>query len=504
MKKAATGLAFVIGLVVVLISTVYAQDAVGTASNTSPGTVQSQTLPPPQNPPTGGSQYNQQYSPVQPMPGGQYGSSGSGPNMQYGPGPSVQGGQGQFGPQGPGQFGSQGFGGQQFGPNSGGHPGDFGTGQGFGSGGQGGDFEERSRQMHEQQEKMRLQGMKQGVRMMTSHVARVTKRFAALEARKIPISTEAKDALQAIKDIIQKVTTAQSIEDLETVDMSEVQDAMQEINEGLQKAEVAAQFPQILKQANREIAQQQAALKRAEARVKRLKIDGSALVAEWRTAINTLAEVKTQAEQLFRSGETEEAITMLHDDFFGETQSLRDREQIFTMISNSAQIVRMATSEIQTAERMVVKLKKQGEDTAALGALITKGKGRIAEIKAILAVSPIDSQALIDALEGLREIKSEFDGEVSELSGLSGPSIPGLRGFQPIQMPQGFNQFFRDEGREGGSQSGLPGGSGSGGGFGPMPAASPPNAQASIIQSAQSLLEQIKIRLDALRQEVGL
>lgn len=428
---------------------------------------------------------------------------------------------GQFGPQSPGNFGPGGFGPGNFGPGGFGPsgPGGYGPNQGggsygqFGPGGQGGlpgggDFEAVERRMREEGNKMRLRGMQQGVKTMEREVARIEKRFATLGAKGVPISNEAKTALQSLKDFIAKIKSAQSGEELEDVQMEDMGDYMEEINEGLQRAEMSAQFPKVIREATRELARRQSALKRAEARAKRVKIDTTTLLAEWRMALTTLEGAKAKAEQLWSSGEVEEASEAMQESFFAELDTVGEKERVFMMVSDTQQIVRMATAEIKAAERRVALLKKKQENTTELEAIIARAKAKLDEIKQAMTTSPLNAEVLINLVEELAGIKSDFDEAAGSVSGAAGPNIPGLEGFKPFQLPSGFQQFFPVPNAP---PSTSIEGSGGPGFLPPLPTIPFPQSiapqqtrpplEGNIARSVQLLLENIRAKLEVLRDQ---
>lgn len=431
----------------------------------------------------------------QPGPGG-FGQMQGGFNQQGQPGPGgfgpVQGGFNQQGRQGPfmqGGPGMGGQGGQGFGPGTGGQ------GQG-GPGMMGGPDEKQMKQREEQM----LKDMKRGSAQMERGVVTVEKRLKVLEGKGVPISEETKSALEKAKSLVSKMQGVQSADEIQDLGLEDFGDIMQTLNEGLQKAEMGAQFPKMLKQANNMLKQQQSALKRAQLRATSLKINVESLLADWQNAVNGISQAVSQADQLYKDGNIEAAIDRIKDNVFDAFQDIGDKQRVFEMVSNMQKMVKDADREIKNSERQIARVKKQGKDTSSLESLMAQGKAKLAEIKQAITQSNIDPDALIDLVQSTDDIRQQFMEELSSLTGQQfgeSQQIPGLQ-MQQLQMPQGFEQFMKNNGPPqgpgvmmgpGGMQGGFGPGGGAGGnqGGGPMmqPStsyAAPQNPFASIVE----------------------
>ncbi|MBI4193170.1 MAG: hypothetical protein HY536_00910 [Candidatus Colwellbacteria bacterium] len=306
-------------------------------------------------------------------------------------------------------------------------------------------------QQRKEAEERGLRDMKRGAQMMSREVTRVEQRLAALKKRSAPVSAEVEEAMQKMKALVAQVANAQTFDEIQEVDMGEFGELMQTVNEGLQKAEMALQFPRVSKEANREISRLMTAVKRAETRAKRLKIDVSALLAEWKSEVDTLVRVRDAAQKLFSSGETGEAIELLQDEVFGRLEDAHEKERIFQMVSDIQQMLKGVDKEIKSFEKTIARLKKGGKNVARLEELLAQGKARVADIRTLASKTPVDADALIETIEAAETVKQEFEEELAAVTGKPMPTIqqvPGLQSFKPIETPKEL-EMFMNKGQEG-------------------------------------------------------
>lgn len=405
------------------------------------------------------------------MTGGQ-GTMGGGFNMQGGQSGQMmpqQGGmnfgggqQGEF-KGGPGFMGGgQGFqGGQGF---MGGGPGFKGGGDfrgGFGGMQQGGDMggqqmqQQVEQQMQKQMQERMLQDVKRGSADMERGLGMMERRIKSLETRGAVITDSMRKAIQDARSLVDQVKNAKTGEEVQSLPMDSFGDFMQTINEDMQKAEMSTQLPRMIKEANRALKQQQSALKRAQSRSSRIKVDVGSLLGPWQKAVDDVAQAISEAQQNFQAGKTDEAVELLQDKVFGAMDDLGEQQRLFEMVSDMQRMLKGADSEVKQMERRLARLKKSGKDTAEAEALLQEGKGKLAEIKQMLATPGFDSESLVALVEDASGIRMELARDLAELAGErfeegEGFQIPGLN-FKPMQLPQGFSGFVKEKREESGA-----------------------------------------------------
>lgn len=312
-----------------------------------------------------------------------------------------------------------------------------------------GGFQGRGQMMPQGIGEEQLKQMKRGVKMMERELARIEKRIAALEAKGVKIDASAKDAAVKIRDIIARVNAAQKAEDVESVDMGDFGDLMQTINESMQKAEIGAQFPRILKEADRELTRQQGYLKKADARAALLDVNIGSLLQEWHALVDQMTQIRDKAKADFAAGNTEAAIEAIHEEFFGKMEDLMQKRGAYEMLSNMTRMLRTADREIATSGRTADRLAKKGEDVTKLREYIAEAKQQLADIRAIGKEADVDQEKLIDEIEQFMDIKEAINDEIAALGGqviqTKLPQIPGLQNFKPFEAPQGFDMFMQGQ-----------------------------------------------------------
>lgn len=294
-----------------------------------------------------------------------------------------------------------------------------------------------------------LKQMKRGVKMMEREITRIEKRFATLEAKNIVIDQAAKDAVVKIKEIIEKVNAAQKTEEVESVNMGDFGDLMQTVNEAMQKAEIGAQFPRILKEADRELTRQAGYLKKADTRAALLDVNIGSLLQDWHALVDQMTQIRDKAKADFAAGNTVDAIEALREEFFGKMEDLMQKRGAYEMLSNMTRMLRTADREVVTSGRTADRLEKKGEDIAKLREYIAQAKQQLADIRSIAKEADIDQEKLIDEIESFMDIKEAINDEIAALGGqviqTKLPQIPGLQNFKTFEAPQGFDSFMQGQ-----------------------------------------------------------
>ena len=343
-----------------------------------------------------------------------------------------------------------------------GMPGGFQGGQGQMPQQMQGGFQNGGGQMMQGIGEEQLKQMKRGVKSMESNIKRIEKRMGVLETKGVKIDSAAKDAVSQIKDIITKVNAAQKAEDVDSVDMGDFGDLMQTINESMQKAEMGAQFPSILKEADRELTRQAGYLKKADAKAALLDVNIGTLLQNWHALVDQMTQIRDTAKTDFAVGNTEDAINALRDDFFGKMEELGQKRGAYEMLSNMTRMLRAADQELSTAGRTADRLEKKGEDVAKLREYIADAKTKLADIRAMAKEADIDQEKLIEEIQSFMEAKGLIGDEIAAISGqvmeTNMPQIPGLQNFKPFEASQGFDMFMQGQMPGGPTQGGTPGG----------------------------------------------
>lgn len=324
---------------------------------------------------------------------------------------------------------------QNFGPmnNS------MGEGQNFGPmnnnmGGQNfGPNEEDMKRMDAQ----RFEMMKKGFSRFTQEVNRVKTQVNNFKKKGLNIPTELKAALEQLDEIAKKIKEAKSADELDEV-TGDMQESMQAVQEWMPILPRLAEYPRFIKQADKEIAKVNKQYKSDVAKAKRVKIDLSEQLAEFKQAIEKQEALLKEIKELAKT-EPGEALDRLHEEFFGSLGDMWSNEQGIQMLLNINRGLTQMNNELRQADATIKKLKRQKIDTKELETLLKESKAKVAEVKKIAAAKPVDADALIDGVEALMEVGQEFDNKVQELTGDDEymPDLPKNQDFK-FNLPQGY------------------------------------------------------------------
>lgn len=315
-----------------------------------------------------------------------------------------------------------------------------------------------------------LKGMEQGMRMFEKQIAMLTK-------QKIAIPQDVTDNLNKVKTIIAAIKTAKTWEEMETAGIEDMQDLFMSLDESRQKLEVLARWPQTLKQINAELNRLAAALKRAKiltAQLSKKGVDLSGVYSEFESAVNKLKSIRDEAAAKIAAGESEEAFNLLENDFFGQMEDVWEHQKLIEMMSNLGRFASDFKRGIAQTQQTINMLKRKKIDTAELSELLSQAKTKGDEVLSLMKQKPIDTDAVINGIQELEDMRQTFDEKAGELGGEENimPWEKGPQQFKGVSMPSNFNQYIPkketqpQQGPEGGigpsSESG-PGGSGPGG-----------------------------------------
>ena len=284
-----------------------------------------------------------------------------------------------------------------------------------------------------------MKGMEQGLKMFKTQITRLTK-------QKITIPSEITDNIARLETIISTIKNAKTIEEMDAIDFDFMQDVMENLDDDRRQLEILARWPKSLKQINSELTKLNRELTKSKTIVSRLAkkdIDLQAEYTAFADAVNKLKSVRDEAVAKMAAGDSEEAFSLLEDDFFGQMDDVWQNQKIIMTMNNLGRFAAEFKQNMAKANSMVKNLKRKKVDTANLEAIISQANSKGQEILTLLKAKPIDEEALIEALDELENIKQEFESETSELTGQEDalPWEKGPQQFKQVSLPQGFDKY---------------------------------------------------------------
>lgn len=299
------------------------------------------------------------------------------------------------------------------------------------------ELEQTRREAEESQR--RVQDLQRNMKNMEQGLKQFEKQVNALAKKKIAIPAELKDNLQKIKTIIAIVKKAKTWEEMEAAGVEDLQDLMMSLDEYRQQLEMLSRWSQTEKQLNQEIKKLDSEYKRSQSTVTKLSkkgIDLSAELAAFKEAIDKIKAVRADVVAKIKSGTSEDiqtAFELLESDFYGQMEDVWQYQRIIMTMSNLGQFQSQFKQRIKQAQTMIRKLKSQKIDTTDLAAALNELNVKGNEILAMLKEKPVDQEAVMDALQEMEALGSDFENLVSETGG--GQDMPWEQGTPQIQSP---------------------------------------------------------------------
>ncbi|MBI5466047.1 MAG: hypothetical protein HY974_02025 [Candidatus Kerfeldbacteria bacterium] len=317
----------------------------------------------------------------------------------------------------PGNFGQPGPGGQQFGPS---------PEQQQQMEQQGKEAETRGQEMEargKEQAKKGLEQMKRGMKSFGSQLEKMKKRVAKLQAAGITPPGELSTAMAKAGELIQKVQSAEAIEDVQDL-MDDFQGVVETITEQMPEMERLAQFPKVLKKAKLEVAKLDKLVAKAQAAQKRAKIDMSSILETFSQKVAAEKQLVADAEALAKDKQSEDAFAKL-EDFFNGLQDTYEENGKVQAVTNFSLYAQTVLKGIKAAKTQIKALARRKIDVTELNNIITESEQKYAELKTLLAAKPIDPDAVLEALNGLEDLRTNFTDKYEELSGQQS-ELPGV------------------------------------------------------------------------------
>jgi len=298
---------------------------------------------------------------------------------------------------------------------------------------------EQARQEAEQQQRQ-MQDVQRNMKNAQQGLTQFERQVNALAKKKVAIPTELKEMLQKIKDIFAAVKIAKSWDEMEAAGIEDLQDLMMSLDEYRQQLEMLSRWPQTEKQLNQQIKNLDTQYKKSQSIVTKLakkSIDLSAELAAFKEGIDKIKAVRADAVAKMKSGTSEDiqaAFDLLESDFYGQMDDVIQYQNIIMTMSNLGQFQSQFKQRVKQAQTTIRKLKSQKIDTADLAVALNELNVKGNEILAMLKVKPVDQEAIMDALQELEGLGSEFENLVIEAGG-EGQDMPWEQGTPQIQSP---------------------------------------------------------------------
>ncbi|KKR33813.1 MAG: hypothetical protein UT64_C0003G0034 [Candidatus Falkowbacteria bacterium GW2011_GWF2_39_8] len=276
----------------------------------------------------------------------------------------------------------------------------------------------------------RFKEMKRGMQGFANMIKMVEAQTKRLKSKNIAVPEELAAALTQANELREKIKSAKTPEELEGLG-DEIQGAVNTIQEWMPKLPMLAEFPRIVKQAEREMAKLNKSYNTDIKKIKIKKIDLAKELAEFKNLIDNQQKVLDEIKALSKTDPEESINRMQLDDVWM-------KEKIIQIAMNYGKSVSLLNTEIKNAEKIIIKLKAQKNDTSELETNLADIKNQFKEVKTIYSTKPLDSDQLVEAIGDIMDSVQELRNQIQELKGETdfGPSfqVP----VKDVVVPKGF------------------------------------------------------------------
>ncbi len=269
--------------------------------------------------------------------------------------------------------------------------------------------------------KQGIMGMEKGLKAFEAQLARITKQKAAIPA-------EIKDKVAAIKVKIAAVKAAKTWDEAEAAGVEELQDAMESLNDYRDQLEVLMRLPMMQKQLDQQMARLNTEVKKTAAIVTRLKKQGIDLAEEqaaFAAAVGQLKAVRDNALVQVKSGGAaaiKTALDDLEENFFGQMTDVMESSRVIQTMSALSRFSADLKRNLTAAQNQINQLKKKKANTAELESLLSQAKEKGNEVAALTRAKPVDTDAVMEGIAALEDLRTQFDDQALELGG--GAAMP--------------------------------------------------------------------------------
>ncbi len=290
-----------------------------------------------------------------------------------------------------------------------------------------------------------IEGIKRAVKGMEQGLKFFERQVAALAKKGIAVPADILEHIAKLKSVIEKVKVATSFEDIQE-DMESMQDLMETFDQDRQQLEMLARWPQTLKQIDRQLSQLTRELSKSKSIVDRLAKKGIDIQSEYTAfeeGVNKLKSVRDDAVAKMVAGNSDDAFSVLEDDFFGQMDDVWQHQKVIMLMSNLGRFASEFKQNVNRSIATIKNLRRKKVDTSDLEALLLKANEKGQEILNMLNAEELNEDTITDALDELENIKQEFQAKVDELTGQKEelPWEKGPQQFKDINLPKGFDKF---------------------------------------------------------------
>ncbi len=306
------------------------------------------------------------------------------------------------------------------------------------------DLDQNGREVFEKIQ--RLNNVKRDIKNLRRNVANFDKQVTKLTRQNIVVPQDTTDNIAKLKTIVSAVETAKTWDEVEAAGLEDMGDLMQNLGESQQSLEMLARWPQTLKQMDKELKKLNNQVRKSKSTVDRLTkkgIDLTENLANFSTEVDKLKSVRDEANSKVQSGDSQGAFDLVENDFFNKMDDVYENQRIIDTMSNLRRFNSDFKNGLNSLKREITNLKRKGEDTSELQSIYDEVKQKGDEVTTLMKTKPIDTDAIVSALEDLGNLRQQGMDKSQEMGG--GEPMPWEQGqpqIQQLSMPSTMKQYI--------------------------------------------------------------
>ena len=258
-------------------------------------------------------------------------------------------------------------------------------------------------------QKKGLARLQKGAKSMAKAVAQMDKAVAGAAKAGYPASAEVLASLEKGKAALAIINSATDMTDEVLTAIDDFNDFVDVLDVNIEPLNMLANFPKIKKQADREMANLIKAFEKVKIKIEKSEMDLTENIAAIQVKVDAVKSAYDKAIEAAKAGNAQEAFRLLEEDFFPNIGDSRQAIGMLDAVKNISRAVKSVDNGIKTAEKIIVKLKKKGIDTAKLQEIVAAAKTEMANLKTKLKSANFDPTDAVDSLDILNSLREQFE-----------------------------------------------------------------------------------------------
>ncbi len=265
-----------------------------------------------------------------------------------------------------------------------------------------------------------LAGMQQGAAGLSQALKNINSQITRLKKKNVQIPPAIQSAIDGAQKDFDTIKNATEVTDEVQAALDNLMDDGQSLRDVGPQLGMLANWPQMEKEANKQIASVQKQLASGKTAAAKANVDVTAIVAEINESITKVQSALAEAKQSVGSADTDpqDFMSSMRDDVLGPLQDLIKQVGVLKDIANVSRAITRVVKHADSLAKSVATLKKAGKDTSALEGLIATIRQNTDEAKQKYTDPSLDSSEIFDLISAAESAGNDADQALAELRGI--------------------------------------------------------------------------------------